>query len=45
MNIPQGYKVTNLDDINIDNSYSENGKLSDMIFIHVICNAVHGVIK
>ena len=26
INIPEGYKITNLDDINIDNSYSKNGK-------------------
>jgi hypothetical protein len=26
INIPEGYKVTNLNDINIDNSYSKNGK-------------------
>ena len=26
VNIPKGYKITNLNDINIDNSYSENGK-------------------
>ncbi|MEO9571129.1 MAG: DUF3857 domain-containing protein [Polaribacter sp.] len=26
LNIPEGYKITNLDDINIDNSYSKDGK-------------------
>ena len=26
INIPEGYKITNLEDINIDNSYSKNGK-------------------
>ncbi len=26
INIPEGYKITNLDDINIDNSYTEYGK-------------------
>jgi hypothetical protein len=26
INIPEGYKITNLKDINIDNSYSKNGK-------------------
>jgi len=26
INIPEGYKITNLDDINIDNSYEKDGK-------------------
>lgn len=26
VNIPKGYKITNLEDLNIDNSYSEKGK-------------------
>jgi hypothetical protein len=26
INIPEGYKITNLDDINIDNSYAKDGK-------------------
>ena len=26
INIPEGYKITNLDDINIDNSYAKNDK-------------------
>jgi hypothetical protein len=26
VNIPEGYKINNLDDINIDNSYTKNGK-------------------
>ncbi len=26
VNIPKGYKITNLDDINIENTFSENGK-------------------
>ncbi|WP_299156666.1 DUF3857 domain-containing protein [uncultured Tenacibaculum sp.] len=26
VNIPKGYKITNLEDLNINNSYSENGK-------------------
>ncbi|KGL62699.1 DUF3857 domain-containing protein [Polaribacter sp. Hel1_85] len=26
INIPEGYKITNLEDINIDNSFSKNGK-------------------
>ncbi len=26
INIPKGYKISNLEDINIDNSYSKNGK-------------------
>ena len=27
VNIPEGFKITNLDDINIDNSFSKNGKV------------------